>query len=204
MSDEKETPEGVNDKEALVEKTEESVNKSDISEEVPEQEIEADNIAEVEQEPQEETSSLPPEIFVVLCERDDINQDCLNVLSTQNIRPIIVNDPNETQTLIEIVNQKSNVQFALVILAGDDFIYDRLAGKPGNAELSAKPNNVFHLGFFLAKFGNMGIMTIYREQKSFKFPTGNHQTAFVPYQKGGAWEEILMSKLREQKNPPTC
>jgi predicted nucleotide-binding protein len=143
---------------------------------------------------------LPPrEIFVVLSERDDFNQECLDALQNYGIQPIILNTPNEIRSIAEILNQFRQVQFALILLAGDDFIYDRAKGKPGEAHLGAKSNTVFHLGYLLAKFGNMGTLSLYREQKSFRLPTGLQHTAFVPYEKNGKWKQILESKLKTIK-----
>lgn len=171
---------------------EETVKNSDNSE--PGENIE--DIAVESDEETKRTDVVPREIFVVLCEREDINQDCIDVLQNHGTRSIVVNKPEETRSIAEILNEHSRVRFALILLAGDNFIYDRNTGKPGEALLSAKPNNVFHLGYLLAKFGNQGTLAIYREQKSFRLPTGLQNAAFVPYQKGRAWEEILRSKLK--------
>lgn len=136
--------------------------------------------------------------FVVISERDDLNKECIAGLLKAGARPIILNDVNEKRSLIEIIAQNPQVKFALVILSGDDFVYDRLSGKPGQALLSPKSNTVFHMGFLLAKLGNMGTMMLYRDQKSFVLPTGIQNANFVPYNKEGAWQEILKSKLRSQ------
>ncbi len=141
-------------------------------------------------------SAHPKKIFVVQSERDDLNTICFNALKRHGVTPIILNLPEESRSLLEILNQNPAVCFALIILSGDDFIYDRLSGKPGEAHLGAKQNAVFHLGFLLAKFGNIGTLTVYREQKSFHLPTGFQHTAFIPCEKNGKWEDVLSSKFK--------
>ena len=146
-----------------------------------------------------QTPGPAKQIFVVLSQREDINQDCIAVLLKLGVRYFILNEPDEVRSLEEILNTNPQIRFALIILAGDDFVYDRLSGKPGEALLGAKQNVVFHLGYLLAKFGNPGTLTVFKEQKAFHLPVGYQHTAFVAHQKGGAWEEILKSKLK-QKN----
>lgn len=143
-------------------------------------------------------NEIPKEAFVVLCKREDINKECIDVLKQSGVQPIIINDIDESRSITEIIGQHPNVSFALIILAGDDFIYDRNTGKPGEAMLSAKPNAIFLFGYLFAKLGHQKTVIVYREQKSFRFPIGLHNAAFVPFQKNGAWEEILHSKLRAQ------
>lgn len=137
------------------------------------------------------------ESFVVACRRPEINDDCIHVLKANGIEPIILNDPNEKRALVEMLSEHPAVRFAVVILAGDDFVYDRQIGKPAEALLSAKPNVVFHLGFLLRHLGPLNTLILYKEQKSFRMPTGIQNAAFVPYVKNGTWIEILRSKIRE-------
>ena len=138
-------------------------------------------------------NNLPArEAFVVQCEREEINIDCIAVLKRHGVRPIILNHSDESRSLKEIFIQHSNTAFAVIILAGDDFIYDRLKGKPKDALLTPKADTVFHLGYLSAMFAN-------REQKSFRFPTGLQNAAFIPYKKNGSWENILESKLKESR-----
>ncbi|MEW5895652.1 MAG: TIR domain-containing protein [Candidatus Omnitrophota bacterium] len=149
----------------------------------------------VQPNPENETASK--DIFVVSSERDEINTDCLNVLKNFGINAIVINFPDQHLSLSEILGLHPRVKFGLIILAGDDFIYDRLTGKPGSAILGAKANAVFHLGYLLGRFGHSGILAVYKEQKNFRFPTGLQNVSFVPYQKGGNWEQVLKSRLQK-------
>lgn len=147
----------------------------------------------------DEAGFPPKEIFCVLSRRDKLNQECLDVVKSLGIRPVILNQPDEARSVMEILNESSKVCFALILLAGDDFVYDRLTGKPGEASLAAKPDAVFFLGYLLARFGNMGTLALYREQKSFRLPVGAQHAAFVPYKQGGGWRQILESKLKVRR-----
>jgi|GEM_PF-4473733 len=152
-----------------------------------------DAAAEVTKGPAERPEK---KIFIVLSQRDEMNQDCIAAILKMGVGYVVLNDPSSSESITERLNTHPHIQFALVLLSGDDFIYDRLTGKPATAQLGPKPNVVFHLGYTLAHFGHVGTLAIYREQRSFHLPTGQHHTIFVPYRKGGPWEEILESKLK--------
>lgn len=153
--------------------------------------------SDVDLAPTEDLPDRPEKkIFIVLSQRDEMNQDCIAAILKMGVGYVILNDPASSESITERLNTHPHIRFALVLLAGDDFIYDRLTGKPATAQLGPKPNVVFHLGYALAQFGHVGTLAIYREQRSFHLPTGQHHTIFVPYRKGGPWEEILKSKLQ--------
>jgi len=145
---------------------------------------------------QTEPKKPQKKIFIVLSRRDEMNQDCIAAILKMGVGYIVLNDPASYESITERLNTHPRVRFALVLLSGDDFIYDRLTGKPATAQLGPKADVVFHLGYVLAQFGHIGTLAIYREQRSFHLPTGQHHTIFVPYRKGGSWEEILKSKLQ--------
>ncbi len=139
-------------------------------------------------------------VFVVLGDRDEINQDCLEVMKRFKITPFIIH-PNksltDTRSLKERITQNPKTDFAFVILTGDDFVYSRKDGKPATAKLKAEQEVVFLLGYLIGKFGIQNVFALYKPQQSFVFPTGAQNLNFVAYEKNGFWLQIFENRLKE-------
>lgn len=139
-------------------------------------------------------------IFVVLGDRDEINQDCLEAIKHYKITPFIIH-PNkslmDTHSLKERVAQHPKTDFAFVILSGDDFVYSRKDGKPATAKLKAGQEVVFLLGYLTGKFGMQNVFALYKPQASFVFPTSAQNLNFISYEKNGFWIQIFENRLKE-------
>ncbi|MFP4473707.1 MAG: TIR domain-containing protein [Candidatus Omnitrophota bacterium] len=140
-------------------------------------------------------------IFVVLCEREEINKDCLSVIQQAGLQPVILYPDHSDQTIEQKFMTHPRVHFAFVILSGDDFVYDRVEGKPAEAVLCAKQPAVFHLGYLLGKFGRLNTFIVYREQRAYALPTVQHNAIFIPYEKNGRWVELFQDRLNKARMP---
>ncbi len=140
-------------------------------------------------------------IFVVLGDRDEINQDCLSTIRKYGIEPFVIYPLTsllDTRSIRELIAQHPKTDFAFVVMTGDDFVYPREGGKPATAKLKASQEVVFLLGYLLGKFGIQNVFTVYRPQKSFVFPTGAQNLNFVAYEKNGFWTQIFENRLKER------
>jgi len=147
-----------------------------------------------------ETSSSAPhklqQIFVIMGKREAMNNDFLLFLEEIGIKPIYLQDKVHTRESMEQhFFQYPNVKFAAALLSGDDFVYDKQKGKPGNASLMAKQNFVFYLGYLTAKLGKQNVFILYHEQKSLLFPIGHHQAIYTQHTKDGRWKDIFINRL---------
>ncbi len=140
-------------------------------------------------------------IFVVLGDREEINQDCLSVIQKYGIEPFIIH-PNtswqDPRSVKDLLTQHPKTTFAFVLLTGDDFVYSRKDGKPATAKLKSEQEVVFILGYLLGAFGLQNVFILYKAQKSFLFPTSAQNANFVAYEKNGFWLQIFENRLKER------
>lgn len=154
---------------------------------------------EVEEEPLEQSDKDIPEvkkkIFFVPGTNKSMQKDVENILTKSDIEPVIDRMRHNYSVSLEKKFEKySDVNFAIVLLSADDFVYPK-NGKPANAKLRASQNSVFELGYHLAKLGRQNVFILYYEQRSFLLPTDFLNAVYIPYDKWGHWKTELKKRL---------
>ena len=158
--------------------------------------------AETRSEPEEkktETAALgpPKEVFLISCSKEKMNQDCIKALNELGFNLIRLDKAEYSQQPIEqIFKLHPKVIFAVVLLSGDDFVYDKEKGRPANAKLRITQDAAFKLGFLVSRLGSHNTFILYHEQKSFFLPTGKQNAIFTVHDKLDEWRDTLKKRLK--------
>ena len=143
--------------------------------------------------PKEQRSN---QIFVVHGSHEDMKNHVVELLKKIGLNPVLSRDPTNTaKAMEEKLGDPLQMDFAVVILSGDDFVYPK-NGKPAEAKLRATQITVFELGYLLGKFKRQNVFVLYHEQKSFLLPTGLNDVMYTPHDKTGHWRKELIQRLR--------
>jgi predicted nucleotide-binding protein len=113
------------------------------------------------------------------------------VLTTLDLEPVILQEqPAAGLTLIEKVEKHSNVGFAVVLIAPDDF-----GGKRGaEAQDRARQNVIFELGYFVAKLGRGRVALLYSD--GVEIPSDLAGIEYISYDSKDAWKYRLAKELK--------
>ena len=101
---------------------------------------------------------------------------------------ILHEQPNKGQTIIEKLENHSNVAFAVVLLTPDDAV-----ASAQNRSRRARQNVILELGYFLAKLGRQRVCCIYVD--GVELPSDYHGVLYVPYDEKKAWRWKLVKEL---------
>ena len=100
------------------------------------------------------------EVFIVHGHDGELKEAMARMLEKQGIKPIILSEQaNKGQTIIEKIEEYSNVGAAIILFTGDDEGKEK--EKNGNTYLArARQNVVFEAGYFVAKLGRNNVVII--------------------------------------------
>ena len=143
-----------------------------------------------------EPESPNRDVLWVECAKDMVNRDCRQLLETlgMNVIPWKISE-RYGESLAEKWEQQNRAKFAVVTLSGEEFRYAK-DGKPADSRLCSAQENIFALGFLLAKLGRLNVFVLYYEQNTFSIPTDMQEVVYVPYNRTRAWQELLKSRLK--------
>ena len=152
-------------------------------------------------------SSQPPEtplppvknkLFVIHGLDEKMNAPMIEFLISLGLEPILMRDKENSAKPIAVkFTQYNDIDFALAILSGDDFVYRKENGKPQSSHLKADQGVVFELGFWLGKLGRDRVIAFYYDQKNFRCPTEFFDLRYVPFDKNGGWHWELVERLNQ-------
>ncbi len=98
------------------------------------------------------------------------------------------------RALDEIMRSNPDVFFSVVVLSGDEFVYDKNS-KPSQARVCSKQDIVFKLGYLIGHHGKSHCFVLYKEQKSFALPTSLIHGIFTVLDDDVRWKDMLRSRL---------
>lgn len=107
---------------------------------------------------------------------------------------ILHEQPNEGRTIIEKFESNSAVDYAVVLLTGDDKGAPIGAIESDAVSLRARQNVVFELGFFAAKLGRSRVTVLY--ENGVEMPSDFSGILYIPIDNEGAWRFKLAQELR--------
>lgn len=133
----------------------------------------------------------PPKVFVVHG-RDGWAEVAVEALLRKlDLMPIILHRvAGAGSTIIELLEEHSNVDFAVVLLTPDDRGY--LAEEPGNAMARARQNVVLELGYFVGKVGRARVCVL--AKSGIELPSDILGVKYVSLDDGG-WELELAKSM---------
>ncbi len=92
-----------------------------------------------------DTKRISRHIFVIHGSRESMEKDVIGILQKTDLTPILMHHRIEAPKSIDTkFNEYPNVNFAVIILSGDEFVYPK-KGKPAEAKLRARQDIVFEL-----------------------------------------------------------
>ncbi len=137
---------------------------------------------------------LLKKVFFLGSGHEKLNHRIKDELKKLGFSYVDLSDSYTEISLDEITNSHRGVFFSIVTLSGDEFIYDK-NGKPAQAQLGAKQDVVFKLGYLIGKYGKMNCYVLFKEQKSFALPTSLLHGTFTVLDDDARWRDILRHRL---------
>lgn len=131
-------------------------------------------------------------VFIVHGQNEGAKYAVTNVLHQVGLEPIILHEmPNQGKTIIEKLEDHSNVAFAVVLLTPDDIGYPK--DKPTELRPRARQNVILELGFFMAKLTRGRVCALHGE--GVELPSDFQGIVYIPLDSHGAWKFKLGKEL---------
>jgi predicted nucleotide-binding protein len=133
-------------------------------------------------------------VFIVHGHDNDMKVNVARTIEKLGLVPIILHEkPDKGRTIIEKIQDYSDVGFAIVLLSPDDVGYARDGGEPRSR---ARQNVVLELGFFLGLLGRSRVLALFKQDSEFEMPTDYSGVLFKAYDAAGGWKMALCGELQ--------
>lgn len=136
-------------------------------------------------------TSVTNRIFIVHGHDAEVRESVARFLTTIGFDPVILHEqPNQGRTVIEKVEQHSDVGFAVVLLTPDD------EGRPaGDGSLAprARQNVLIELGYFIGLLGRAKVCALKRGDVD--VPSDFAGVVWEAMDGGGGWKQVLAREL---------
>jgi len=140
-----------------------------------------------------EPTSPSNKVFVVHGHNRGAKESVARFLEKLGLDAVILHEkPNAGRTIIEKFSDYANVQFAVVLLTGDDEGKSR--GSAASPQPRARQNVILELGYFLGKLGRARVCALY--ESGVEIPSDYQGVLFVPLDAADRWKFDLVSELR--------
>jgi predicted nucleotide-binding protein len=134
----------------------------------------------------------PQYVFVVHGRNDDTKEAVARLIERLGPEVVILNErPSQGMTLIEKFEKYSNVDYAIVLMTGDDLGHSR--GLTSSLP-RARQNVVLELGYLLAKLGRSRVCVLY--EPGTELPSDYAGVVYIPLDPTGSWKLNLARELR--------
>lgn len=137
-------------------------------------------------------SNPKSKIFIVHGHEEGLKQSVARFLENHHLKPIIINElPSESNTIIEQIEKHSEVDFAVILMTGDDE-----GRKKGSRKFKkrARQNVILEFGYFLGKLGRKHVAVIY--ENDVEKPSDFAGILYIPYDSHEAWKLKLAKELK--------
>ena len=132
-------------------------------------------------------------VFIVHGHHEGKKEAVARLLEHLDMKPIILHEqPSKGQTLIEKIEQNSDVGFAVVLLTGDDLGCKK--GETNKLKPRARQNVVFELGYFFGLLTRIRVCALY--ESGVELPSDIQGLVYVQLDDQGAWKTSLAQELR--------
>ena len=133
-------------------------------------------------------------VFVVHGHNEEFKQTVARTLEQLDLEPIILHEQADRgRTVIEKFEQSADVDFAVVLMSGDDFG----GAKSTNREdyrPRARQNVLLELGYFVGKLGRDNVCVL--AEAGLEMPSDYVGVLFKPYDTGGVWRYQLAEEIK--------
>lgn len=137
-------------------------------------------------------SKLSADVFIVHGHNEGVRESVARFLAKIGLNPIILHEKaNRGMTIIEKIEQNSDVGFAVILLTPDD------EGRVKNGELAprARQNVLLEMGYFFARLGRNRICVL--KSGDLEMPSDFAGVVWTEMDDGGGWKEALARELEE-------
>jgi predicted nucleotide-binding protein len=105
---------------------------------------------------------------------------------------ILHEQPEGGRTIIEKIEDYSDVGFAIILLTPDDIGYAK--NNPDKTETRARQNVIFELGYFIGKLGRGNVCALYKE--GVELPSDFQGVLYVPMDPAEGWHMKLAREMK--------
>ncbi len=132
-------------------------------------------------------------IFIVHGHNNEMKETVARFLSESGLEPIILHEqPNQGKTIIEKFEEYADVQFAIVILSGDDYGYAK-SGSEEDKLLRARQNVILEMGYFIGKIGRKNVCILHEDIGNLEIPSDYGGVMYVKFNE--AWRVKVAKEL---------
>lgn len=132
-------------------------------------------------------------VFVIHGRNDAAKQEVARVLEQLNLEPIILHEQSSGgRTIIEKLEEYSDVGFAVVLLTKDD-VGRGVDDHKANLDPRARQNVVFEFGYFIGRLGRKKVCPLLEE--GIEQPSDAHGVVYIPFDSAGGWKVGLCREL---------
>lgn len=133
------------------------------------------------------------EVFIVHGHDDGTKNTIARFIEGLGLTAIILHEqPNKGRTIIEKVEQHSNVGLVVVLLTPDDIGAPR--SNPRELKPRARQNVIFEMGFFAGRLGRSKVAVIHSE--GVEIPTDYHGVVYIPLNAHEAWKLKMAKEIK--------
>jgi predicted nucleotide-binding protein len=132
------------------------------------------------------------DVFIVHGHDEAATQSVARFIEKLDLHPIILHEqPNAGRTIIEKVEDYSDVDYAVILLTPDDI--GGLKDKPTELLPRARQNVILEMGYFIGKLGRERVCALHK--KSVEIPTDFLGVLYIPMDSRGAWQLKLAQEI---------
>jgi len=132
-------------------------------------------------------------VFIVHGHDEAARETTARYLERLGLEAVILHEQvNQGRTIIEKLEQSSNVEFAVVLLTPDDV--GAAAGAKDKLNPRARQNVVLELGYFVAKLGRSRVCALHKGDV--ELPSDFLGVVYVPMDSAGGWRLLLARELK--------
>jgi predicted nucleotide-binding protein len=132
-------------------------------------------------------------VFLVHGHDESARETAARFIEKLSLEPIILHEqPSSGRTIIEKVEQYSEVAFALVLLTPDD-----VGAKNGSEQAllpRARQNVILELGYFIGKLGRTHVAALVKGES--ERPSDYDGVVYISMDPAGAWKMLLARELK--------
>ena len=144
--------------------------------------------------PETATGGVSNDVFVVHGRKPGPREEVARLLAKLGLKPIILHEqPSEGRTIIEKIEWRSDVGYAVVLLTADDR-GGLIDADPSTYNPRARQNVILELGYFLGKLKRQRVCVLY--EKGVEIPSDYQGVVYVPLDERGAWKFELAKEMR--------
>jgi len=150
-----------------------------------------ENKMEISNESQ--NNNIINKVFIIHGHDSGVKDTIARFLTQIGINPIILHEqPDKGRTIIEKINDYSDVVYAIALLTPDDRGAER--DKINDLKYRARQNVIFEFGYFIGKLGRNKVCGIIKDE--IEIPSDYSGVLYIPIDNADAWKLRLIKEFK--------